>query len=119
VVKTGYALRLSPRLGVRQSASRYAPGETRHYFAQLHGYQVMPEDELFTASTVKLRPSAVDIISQAGVRTECTHCGEEIINEREVMIAGMPYCQACCGRAYYVTETVSRSLYKQEKVLIT
>lgn len=117
VVKTGYALRLAPRQGVRQTASRYAPGETRHYFAQLQGYQVMPEDELFTASVVTLTPSAAEIISQAGVRTTCTHCGEEIINEREVMIAGKPYCQVCCGRAYYVVETVSETLYKRDKVL--
>jgi len=117
VVKTGYALRLAPRLGIRQSASRYAPGEARHYFAQLHGYQVMPEDELFTASVVTLTPSAAEIISQAGVRTDCTQCGEEIINEREVMISGKPYCQACCGRAYYAIEAVSEPLYKRDKIL--
>jgi len=119
VVKTGEALRLAPRLGVRQAASLYAPGEMRHYFAQLQGYQVMPEDELFTASVVTLTTSAAEIISQAGLRTDCAQCGEEIINEREVIIAGKAYCQACCGRAYYVTEEVSESFYEQEQVLTT
>lgn len=117
VVKSGQALRLAPRPGVRQSAYQYAPGETRHYFAQLLGYQAMPEDELFTAKVVTLTPSAAEIISQTGVRTACTQCGEEIINEREVMVAGKPYCQTCCGRGYYVNETVSEPLFKQDKVL--
>ncbi|HWR66924.1 MAG TPA: FmdE family protein [Bellilinea sp.] len=117
VVKTGRALRLAPRPGVRQSASRYAPGETRHYFAQLLGYQAMPEDELFTASVVTLTPSAAEIISQPGIRTVCEQCGEEIINEREVVIAGKSYCQACCGRGYYFVEPVSEPLYKWDKVL--
>lgn len=118
VVKTGYALRLAPRLGIRLSSSRYAPGETRHYFAQLLGYQVMPEDELFSAAVVTLTPSAVEIISRAGVRTDCTRCGEEIINEREVMIAGRPYCQNCCGHSYYAVESVTEALHNRDKAFV-
>ncbi|MFA5836379.1 MAG: FmdE family protein [Bellilinea sp.] len=98
---SGRAIRLAPRSNVREQAYRYAPGEDRHYFAQLNGYQVMPDGELFTASWVSLSPSVDQIISRAGVRTQCKSCGEEIINQREVLVAGEPFCRACSGQAYY------------------
>jgi len=116
-VKTGRALRLAPKAGVRELAYRYASGETRHYFAQLQGYQVMPEEELFTATVVTLRPSAAEIMSRAGVRIDCSLCGEEIINEREVMISGKAYCQWCSGSGYYVVESLPQPVYQPEKVL--
>jgi formylmethanofuran dehydrogenase subunit E len=114
-VKSGRALRLAPQAGVRQAAAHYVPGEERHYFAQLQGYQVMPDDELFVATAVTLTPSAEQIISRAGIRTDCTVCGEEIINQREVMIGGKPYCQSCCGTAYYTFQDESERIFVQEK----
>lgn len=98
---TGEALRLAPRLDVRQHALDYAPGETRHYFAQLAGYQVMPEGELFSTAPVVLAPTIAELVSRPGVRTNCAACGEEIINEREVVLHGVPYCRSCAGRSYY------------------
>ena len=100
-VKAGRAVRLVPRPNVREAAYQFAPGESRHYFAQLQGYQVMPDEELFSAAYVNLFPSAEEIISRAGVRTLCKSCGEEIINQREVLVAGEPLCRACSGPAYY------------------
>ena len=100
-VKTGQAVRLAPRPDVREAAYRFAHGESRHYFAQLQGYQVMPDEELFSAAYVNLSPSAEEIISRAGVRTLCKSCGEEIINQREILVAGEPLCRACSGQAYY------------------
>ena len=85
-VKTGDAIRLAPRLDVRLRALDYAPHEKRHYFAQLAGYQVMPEEELFSMTLVVLSTSVEELVSRAGVRTNCAACGEEIINEREVMV---------------------------------
>jgi formylmethanofuran dehydrogenase subunit E len=101
-VKTGVAIRLAPRLDVRQRARSYAPEERRHYFAQLKGYQVMPDEELLTMEEVQLTTPVEDLISRPGVRVNCTICGEEIINEREVWRQAMPLCQACAGPAYYV-----------------
>src|SRR5574340_822682 len=101
-VKTGQAVRLAPRSNVRQEAYRYAPDETRHYFAQLQGYQVMPDEGLFTATWVTLTPSADAIMSKPGVRSMCSACGEEVINEREVIIDGEIYCKSCSGESYYL-----------------
>lgn len=104
-VKKGQAVRMAPLPDVRQQAYLFAPGETRHYFAQLQGYQLMPADILFSATWVTLSPSADVIMSRPGVRTECSACGEEIINEREVVIEDKVFCQSCCGNSYYVRQT--------------
>src|SRR5512137_1042207 len=50
--QTGAALRLAPRPDVRQAAFAYAPGETRRYYAQLEGYQRMPDEELLSVRPV-------------------------------------------------------------------
>ena len=100
-VKTGQAVRIAPKANVRERASDHAPGETRHYFAQLQGYQVMPDDELLNVQNVILNPPIETILSRAGVRVNCSQCGEEIINGREVITDKKPYCIACAHEAYY------------------
>lgn len=98
--QTGRAVRLAPRLDVRERARLYAPQETRHYFAQLEGYQVMPVDELFSIQEVTLTTPIETMISRAGVRVNCDMCGEEIINEREVIREGLTFCQGCANPYY-------------------
>ncbi len=100
-VRTGEAVRLAPRAGVRQWAWRYAGNESTPYAAQLAGYQLMPDEELFTSVPVSLDPSLDAILSRPHVRTVCATCGEEIINEREVLVDGVPYCRSCAGGSYY------------------
>ena len=100
-VRTGEAIRLAPRPDVRVRARDYAPEESRHYFAQLIGYQTMPDEELFSLTPVVLSVPVTDLISRPGVRTNCAACGEEIINEREVMVGGLAYCRSCAGHSYY------------------
>jgi formylmethanofuran dehydrogenase subunit E len=115
-VKTGVAVRVAPHLDVRQRARFCAPEEQGHYFAQLNGYQVMPDSELLTVQEVHLTTPVEDLISRPGVRVNCTVCGEEIINEREVWRKDMPLCQACAGPAYY---TVAKPVfpYKERTVV--
>lgn len=101
-VPGGEAVRISPRLDIRQRAWDYAPSEKKYYYTQLHAYQVMPESELFNIKEVELAIPLEKIISRAGVRTECDFCGEDIINERQVYRDGFTLCRACAGPAYYV-----------------
>jgi formylmethanofuran dehydrogenase subunit E len=101
-LKNGQSIRLAPAAGVRERARQYAPDEKQSYTAQLKGYQVMPETELFTFREVKLQPSLETIVSQADFRARCCLCGEEIINRREVVIHGLTYCQTCSGGSYYL-----------------
>jgi len=100
-LKTGTSLRLAPRLDIRTRALIYAPGEKRRYFAQLKGYQAMPEEELFSFQGVELVISSTQIISHQNARTHCSNCGEEVINEREVVVEGKVMCQTCAYGGYY------------------
>ncbi len=119
-IKTERAYRLAPALDVREKAYAYAPDETRHYFAQLQAYQVMPNDDLLTLREVNLTQPVSQIVSRPGVRTNCALCGEEIINEREIRRDGMILCRACAGYGYYqipayCLQTISEALCAQIK----
>lgn len=100
---TGQTVRIAPAPDVRQRAYAYAPGESRRYFAQMQAYQVMPDDEMFTISSVVLNTSITDILSRPGVRVNCDICGEEIMNGREIKRGGQVLCRACAGQGYYQT----------------
>ncbi len=95
------AVRVAPRLDVRERAYAYAPGERRHYFAQLQAYQVMPDDKLLAIQPVALATPVAAIVSRPILRTNCDRCGEEIINEREVITGGQTLCRSCGGPGYY------------------
>jgi len=99
---TGRAVRLAPRTDVRERAAAFCPDEPRPYEAQLRAYQVMPDPELLTVQEVRLAADVEKIVSKARVRVACEACGEEIINEREVIADGRTLCRACAGASYYV-----------------
>jgi formylmethanofuran dehydrogenase subunit E len=100
-VKAGTSLRLAPQLNVRTRALEYASDEKRRYFAQLQGYQEMPDEELFSYQRVELLIPAMQVISHPNSRAHCSICGEEIINEREVVVDRKVLCQTCAHGGYY------------------
>jgi formylmethanofuran dehydrogenase subunit E len=100
-LKNETSLRLVPKLDVRTRALAYAPNEQRRYFAQLQGYQVMPDEELFNFQRVELQTPAKKLISHQNARAICSTCGEEIINEREVVVDCQVLCQTCAHGGYY------------------
>lgn len=100
-VESERAVRVAPQLDVRERAYAYAPGERRHYFAQLQAYQVMLDDELLTVQPVTLTTPVAAIVSRPILRTNCDRCGEEIINEREVVTDSQTLCRSCDGPGYY------------------
>jgi formylmethanofuran dehydrogenase subunit E len=109
-LRSEQAARLAPRPGIRQRAFTYTPGETRRYFAQLQGYQMMPVEELFEIQPVSLRVPLAEIMSRPGVRVDCAICGEEIINQRELRSHGIVLCRACAGDAYYIHPEVNQGI---------
>jgi formylmethanofuran dehydrogenase subunit E len=111
-VKTGAALRVAPRLDVRERAYMFAPDEPRHYFAQLQAYQIMPDAELLMIQPITLTTPIEVIVSRPGVRVNCNQCGEEIINERELLVEGQALCRACTGHAYYVATEQAHYLWQ-------
>lgn len=101
---TGAAVRIVPRPDIRSRAFDYAtPGERRRYYAQLVGYQHMPEHELLDVRAVTLRDNLASLIGRPGVRVECASCGDEVINAREVERDGRTLCVPCAQGAYYAS----------------
>ncbi len=99
--QTGFAVRIAPLLDIRERAVAFVPNEPRHYFAQMQAYQSMPDEEMFTMGEVALAPPAEKIVSRPGMRVNCHVCGEEIMNEREILRDGSILCQNCAGGGYY------------------
>ncbi len=99
--ETGRAVRVAPAIDVREQACAWVPDESRHYFAQMQAYRTLPDENLLTIVGVELTPSIEQIISRPGVRVNCSICGEEILNEREIRQEGLVLCRACAGAAYY------------------
>jgi formylmethanofuran dehydrogenase subunit E len=100
-VKTCLAVRVAPQPDIRERAYAYAPGELRRYFAQMRAYQMMPNDELLLVQEVVLSTHIRQIISRPGIRVTCDSCGEEIINNREILRDGLTLCRACNGDSYF------------------
>ena len=102
-VDTAYeqAIRLAPAQGIRERAFLFAEEKVDRYQAQLEGYQFMPEEELFTVQHVTLNQTLEEILSFPGLRVTCSMCGEEIINQREILMDSGRVCRACMGEGYY------------------
>jgi formylmethanofuran dehydrogenase subunit E len=99
--QTSRAVRVTPQANARQSAKDYAPEAKSRWEAYLLGYQRMPEAELLDLQPVILTVSLEKLLSKEGHRVSCERCGEEIINEREVIQSGQILCRACAGEGYY------------------
>lgn len=119
-VKTRQTVRVAPRLDVRERAYTCVSEEPRHYFAQLKAYQVLPDHELLSIQPVQLTTPIEAIVSRAGVRINCEICGEEIINEREIVREGLTLCRSCAGHGYYqpLLESLALSIFLPQRELI-
>ncbi|MEX1019587.1 MAG: FmdE family protein [Litorilinea sp.] len=110
---TDRAWRIYPHPAARQTAvdqaATYAPEATNRWEAMLYGYQRMPTAALLCAQPVTLTTPSRVHISIAGQRAQCGQCGEEILNEREIVHNGVVRCRACAGAAYYQIVTDSPS----------
>jgi formylmethanofuran dehydrogenase subunit E len=95
------AVRIVPRPPIRSTATAYAPEARSKWESQLLGYQRMPYEELFELQEVQLLVSIRQLISQPGYKAICDRCGEEINNEREVVLGRTTLCRACAGQSYY------------------
>jgi formylmethanofuran dehydrogenase subunit E len=98
------ALRGCPRSDVRVRAAALSDSKAR-WHAQLDAYQRMSEEELFLVQEVKISFDLDAIVGKPGKRTACSVCGEEIINQREVVGNGHPVCRSCGGDRYWTSET--------------
>ena len=79
----------------------YVSDELSRWNNQLEAYQFLPDEQLMVVQMVRLTVSLEKIISRPGLRVDCSECGEEITNEREVIINGICLCRACAGEVYF------------------
>jgi formylmethanofuran dehydrogenase subunit E len=98
--KTKQAIRIWPHSQSRPRALTYAPKAPNRWRAQLDAYQVMPESELLSSCDVELLASLEYLIGRPGIRANCLACGEEILNQREVIREGKVMCQSCADGGY-------------------
>ncbi len=112
------SVRIAPRVNVRSLAKEYAPDVPDRWRAMLEGYQRIPDELLLSWQTVELDTSIEAIFSKPGVRTTCEVCGEEIINEREVVYEGRVLCRSCAGFSYYTLLPDQLDLQRQQGILL-
>jgi formylmethanofuran dehydrogenase subunit E len=99
---SGQAVRVSPTAVSRDLAQKYAPNQPSRWHQYLIGYQRIPDAQLVTVTPVTLVQPLAAILSQPDKRVICQQCGEEVMNEREVVGEnGRILCQACAGQSYY------------------
>jgi formylmethanofuran dehydrogenase subunit E len=98
---TSQTVRIAPRVEARQIAFEYAPEAHGRWETQLLGYQRMPAKALLSVQPVHLNVPVEQLISRASRRVTCERCGEEIMNEREVVHEGVVLCKSCAGPSYY------------------
>jgi formylmethanofuran dehydrogenase subunit E len=98
---TEQAIRISPWDNIRELAWEYAPSAGSKWEAQLIGYQHIPDESLLHWQWVELTVPVKQIIGQAGKRVSCEICGEEIVNQREVIHEGTILCRSCAGESYF------------------
>ena len=99
--RSGTAVRITANSAARELAKYAATDAKNRWEAYLLGYRRMTDEELLNIQPVALEISVEQLISRPGVRVACAQCGEEIINEREVMVGNEPWCKACAGERYY------------------
>jgi formylmethanofuran dehydrogenase subunit E len=99
--QTERAVRIYAHHESRIHARAFAPSARSRWHAQLEAYQSMPTEQMLCWQPVALTLSWRELLSRPGVRVNCAVCGEEIINEREVVLNGHTLCRACAGDSYY------------------
>lgn len=90
--------RVAPQPDARARADQLLPEEHRHYFAQLNAYEFKNAEDLLVIQNVVLRRSFRSTVSRPGIRANCSRCGVEILNGREITRIGEALCQACLFR---------------------
>ena len=104
---TDKAVRVWPNLEARQGAWKYAPRrrETAGTPNRKATKQCQPAS-CSSSSLCNFSSTMKDIVSKPGLRAICSNCGEEIMNEREVVREGAVLCKRCAG----LDTTITRRL---------
>ena len=100
-IHTETSIRIAPSQTARSLALEYSSNSSTRWEAMLSAYQVMPAVDLLVFQHVQLDTALARILSLPGKKVTCEVCGEEIMNEREVLKDDMLLCRSCAGEGYY------------------
>jgi len=99
--QTERAVRIWPHPNARQTAVCLRPNTQGYWHSQLEAYQIMPTRDLMCAAEIQLKVSMKALMSRPGIRETCAVCGEEILNERHVVVHDQILCKSCADGGYY------------------
>ncbi len=100
--ETGKAVRILAKEDAKGRAKNYFPDIEDKYKCQIEAYKVMPDDELFKWTDVKVEIPDEDMPGRPLRRVKCEKCGEHVQDNRDVTIDGKLLCKACAQGAYYL-----------------
>ncbi len=100
-IHTETSIRIAPSQTARSLALEYSSNSSTRWEAMLSAYQVMPAVDLLVFQHVQLDTALARILSLPGKKVTCEVCGEEIMNEREVLKDDVIFCRSCAGEGYY------------------
>lgn len=100
-MKCNTAIRIAPKREIRAASQTQFPEAKNRWHAQMKAYQLMPYSDLLEVQQVALSISLEKLLSKPGYRVLCGVCGEEVINEREIILDGTILCRGCAGHNYY------------------
>ena len=98
---TGKAVRIVAKEESKDAAKNYFPDIEDKYKGQLEAYKVMPDDELFECTDVKVNVPEEDMPGRPKRRIRCEQCGEHVQDNRDIESEGRLLCRACANGAYY------------------
>lgn len=99
-LQSGRAVRVVAREDSKKRAGEMFPGLEKEK-GQQQAYRVLPDEELFVKTWVRVQIRPEDLPGFKGPRVVCEECGEGINFKREVSANGRTLCHACAGPRYY------------------
>ncbi len=101
-METNKAVRILAKEESKNRAKNYFPDIEDKYKCQLEAYKVMPDEELFEWTDVKVIVPEEDMPGRPKRRIKCEKCGEYVQDNRDVSIDGKLLCKACAEGTYYM-----------------
>ncbi len=95
---TGEAVRVAAKGGLREIATGHAETGDRHERQKL-AYLAMAPEELFETRPATVSLGQFDLPGPPRTRVNCTSCGEEVSDGREVTTETGPRCRPCAAVA--------------------
>jgi formylmethanofuran dehydrogenase subunit E len=100
-LETGKAYRVISTEEARSLSGVYAPEIAEKYPQQLEAYKRMPDSVLFRVQQVRVKIDKCDLPGPTHYKASCSHCGQVVRDQREVIKNGAVLCRPCTEDTYF------------------